>query len=165
MDEPDAAVVPGDDDSMSDSAMTEPALEADTSARTEDTSFSADLSCGICLDVLQRPYTVVPCLHTFDKECLVEWWKTNGTCPICKRRAHSGRFAFQLNGILQRYNKQKKHMGVVLGTTISRRLVLRRIRISYIPLAVHIARTWMTLSISTMKTSAMMNWKTSGLAP
>src|SRR5258708_10004576 len=33
--------------------------------------------------------------------------RSNNTCPLCKTRARSGRFAFQLNGILQSYKNQR----------------------------------------------------------
>lgn len=33
------------------------------------------LSCGICLSLLENPFMVLPCMHSYDRECLAEWWK------------------------------------------------------------------------------------------
>lgn len=33
------------------------------------------LSCGICLSILENPFMVLPCMHSYDRECLAEWWK------------------------------------------------------------------------------------------
>ncbi|KAF9513069.1 hypothetical protein BS47DRAFT_1485913 [Hydnum rufescens UP504] len=71
-------------------------------------SLSSDLSCGICLSLLTHPYSVIPCLHTFDKGCLTEWWKSHGTCPLCKTGATSARHSFQLNAIIHHYNHVKR---------------------------------------------------------
>ncbi|QRV82205.1 Zinc finger, C3HC4 type (RING finger) protein [Ceratobasidium sp. AG-Ba] len=91
-------------------------LPAETQEQVGDESqistFSIDeeISCGICLGVLESPYTVIPCLHTFDKDCLAGWWKQNNTCPLCKVQATSGRHSFQLQAIVNHYdNKRPPH--------------------------------------------------------
>lgn len=33
------------------------------------------LSCGICLSILENPFMVLPCMHSYDRDCLAEWWK------------------------------------------------------------------------------------------
>jgi hypothetical protein len=71
-------------------------------------SIDADLMCGICMGVLERPYTVIPCLHTFDKQCLVDWWKDHGDCPMCRMPSTSARFSFQLKGIIDRVDRKRK---------------------------------------------------------
>ncbi|KAF8601466.1 hypothetical protein BDV93DRAFT_524646 [Ceratobasidium sp. AG-I] len=70
-------------------------------------SIDEEISCGICLGVLESPYTVIPCLHTFDKDCLTGWWKRNNTCPLCKVRATSGRHSFQLQAIVNHYDGKR----------------------------------------------------------
>ncbi|KAH7340680.1 hypothetical protein B0J17DRAFT_652392 [Rhizoctonia solani] len=70
-------------------------------------SIDDEISCGICLGVLESPYTVIPCLHTFDKDCLVGWWQRNDTCPLCKTRATSGRHSFQLQAIVNHYDSKR----------------------------------------------------------
>ncbi|KAF8710802.1 protein polyubiquitination, partial [Rhizoctonia solani] len=67
-------------------------------------SIDDEISCGICLGVLESPYTVIPCLHTFDKDCLLGW---NDTCPLCKTRATSGRHSFQLQAIVNHYESKR----------------------------------------------------------
>ncbi|KDN51875.1 hypothetical protein RSAG8_00426, partial [Rhizoctonia solani AG-8 WAC10335] len=70
-------------------------------------SIDDEISCGICLGVLESPYTVIPCLHTFDKDCLVGWWQRSDTCPLCKTRATSGRHSFQLQAIVNHYDSKR----------------------------------------------------------
>ncbi|KAF8323147.1 hypothetical protein DL93DRAFT_2223102 [Clavulina sp. PMI_390] len=71
-------------------------------------SLSGDLSCVICLNLLKHPYTIVPCLHTFDKECLSEWWRSNSNCPSCKEESKSARFSFQINSIMGYHREVKR---------------------------------------------------------
>ncbi|CEL52001.1 hypothetical protein RSOLAG1IB_00538 [Rhizoctonia solani AG-1 IB] len=70
-------------------------------------SIDDEISCGICLGVLESPYTVIPCLHTFDKNCLIGWWQRNDTCPLCKTRATAGRHSFQLQAIVNHYDSKR----------------------------------------------------------
>ncbi|CAE6455247.1 hypothetical protein ACGC1H_004531 [Rhizoctonia solani] len=81
----------------------------DVGEESQISTFSIDdeISCGICLGVLESPYTVIPCLHTFDKDCLVGWWQRNDTCPLCKTRATSGRHSFQLQAIVNHYDSKR----------------------------------------------------------
>ncbi|GJJ13085.1 hypothetical protein Clacol_007335 [Clathrus columnatus] len=53
--------------------------------------------------------SVIPCLHSFDKECLVSWWAEHSTCPTCKSRSTSAKLAFQLKSIITRLNKRRKN--------------------------------------------------------
>ncbi|CAE6478406.1 unnamed protein product [Rhizoctonia solani] len=66
-------------------------MEGKVGEESQISTFSIDdeISCGICLGVLESPYTVIPCLHTFDRDCLLGWWQRNDTwhpsgytCPI-----------------------------------------------------------------------------------
>jgi E3 ubiquitin-protein ligase DOA10 len=49
-------------------------------------------TCSICLgeyednDELRK----LPCVHFFHKDCVDEWLKGNGTCPICKQHIKEG---------------------------------------------------------------------------
>uniref|UniRef100_A0A8C4IA54 Tripartite motif-containing protein 35 n=1 Tax=Dicentrarchus labrax TaxID=13489 RepID=A0A8C4IA54_DICLA len=44
-----------------------------------------ELYCSVCHDIFKNP-VVVPCSHSFCKDCLKEWWrqKQSQACPICK---------------------------------------------------------------------------------
>jgi hypothetical protein len=47
--------------------------------RTED-------QCLICLENLSSNKTeTFPCQHTFHRVCLEEWFKTERTCPLCRK--------------------------------------------------------------------------------
>ncbi|KAJ7696787.1 hypothetical protein B0H17DRAFT_1197891 [Mycena rosella] len=41
----------------------------------------ASLTCLICVDRLTQPYTLAPCGHTFDLECLQTWFRTAHPSP------------------------------------------------------------------------------------
>ncbi|XP_037632054.1 nuclear factor 7, brain-like [Sebastes umbrosus] len=47
-----------------------------------------DLCCPVCHDVFRDP-VILPCSHSFCKDCLKNWWREKQTreCPICKRRS------------------------------------------------------------------------------
>lgn len=81
--------------------------EAGNESQFSTFSIDEEISCGICLGVLESPYTVIPCLHTFDKDCLVGWWQNNNTCPLCKTTATSGRHSFQLQAIINHYDEKR----------------------------------------------------------
>ncbi|KAG8939831.1 hypothetical protein FRC03_005952 [Tulasnella sp. 419] len=87
--------------------LTEPDEEvADSQASTM--SLDDQISCGICFSVMENPFMIIPCLHSFDRFCLAEWWKSNTTCPTCKQNAMSARHAFQLSGIIDHYEAKRK---------------------------------------------------------
>ncbi|KAG8769250.1 hypothetical protein FRC12_005076 [Ceratobasidium sp. 428] len=89
------------------SLPTESQTHAGDESQISTFSIDEEISCGICLGVLESPYTVIPCLHTFDKECLAGWWKQNSTCPLCKIQATSGRHSFQLQAIVNHYDNKR----------------------------------------------------------
>lgn len=42
--------------------------------------------CLICLESLNSNKTeTFPCNHTFHRNCLEEWFKTERTCPLCRK--------------------------------------------------------------------------------
>ncbi|XP_037631049.1 nuclear factor 7, brain-like isoform X2 [Sebastes umbrosus] len=47
-----------------------------------------DHCCPVCHDVFRDP-VILPCSHSFCKDCLKNWWREKQTreCPICKRRS------------------------------------------------------------------------------
>lgn len=41
-------------------------------------------SCSICLDDKQFPASIDNCIHQFCFQCISDWLKLNGKCPLCK---------------------------------------------------------------------------------
>lgn len=46
---------------------------------------SSNIVCSICLDeyIYDELITVLPCNHTFHKNCLDDWLRNTKTCPLC----------------------------------------------------------------------------------
>jgi len=44
--------------------------------------------CSVCLESFQKSeiLKVLPCLHRFHADCIDNWLRRNGNCPICKHR-------------------------------------------------------------------------------
>ncbi|KAF8491290.1 hypothetical protein JB92DRAFT_3100544 [Gautieria morchelliformis] len=83
-------------------------LRISVESQSSTASVDQEFSCGICLNILTLPYTIIPCLHTFDKECLVQWWKLNSNCPTCKKASTSAKSAFQLRAIMDHVYKKRR---------------------------------------------------------
>ncbi|KAF4662915.1 hypothetical protein FOL47_006004 [Perkinsus chesapeaki] len=43
-----------------------------------------ELECAICHEVMYKPVSVTPCMHTFCSSCLSVWLEKHGTCPLCR---------------------------------------------------------------------------------
>ncbi|PWA87264.1 Zinc finger, RING/FYVE/PHD-type [Artemisia annua] len=43
-------------------------------------------ACGICIDEFMPQDKIIRlyCRHVFHKKCILEWFSTNNTCPICR---------------------------------------------------------------------------------
>ncbi|GMF25903.1 unnamed protein product [Phytophthora lilii] len=53
-----------------------------------------DLLCSICLNEdpsadETRPMVSLPCDHHFHEDCVIDWFSTSTTCPLCRRSLHS----------------------------------------------------------------------------
>lgn len=42
--------------------------------------------CVVCMTEYNNDETLItlPCFHIYHKDCILEWFKTNDTCPLCK---------------------------------------------------------------------------------
>ncbi|CAL1401973.1 unnamed protein product [Linum trigynum] len=51
-----------------------------------------ELTCSICLEQVSRGELVrsLPCLHQFHTNCIDQWLRQQGTCPVCKFRMGTG---------------------------------------------------------------------------
>jgi hypothetical protein len=45
-----------------------------------------DKECSICLEEFKKDeeLTEIECNHYFHSECINDWFKSNGTCPLCR---------------------------------------------------------------------------------
>ena len=42
-------------------------------------------SCAICTFEMKDKAVSLKCNHLFHKECLIEWLRINGICPVCRK--------------------------------------------------------------------------------
>ncbi|KAG8951988.1 hypothetical protein FRC04_005321 [Tulasnella sp. 424] len=68
------------------------------------------LSCGICLSVMDNPFLVLPCIHSFCRECLSHWWQNQANCPICKQRSQVARHNFHLANIIDQFRRESSRV-------------------------------------------------------
>jgi len=40
--------------------------------------------CCICMDKNTNNWVYIPCGHSFHNECIIQWYQTSNTCPICR---------------------------------------------------------------------------------
>jgi len=40
--------------------------------------------CCICMDKNTNNWVDIPCGHSFHNECIIQWYQTSNTCPICR---------------------------------------------------------------------------------
>ncbi len=57
----------------------------------KETLDNLDSECIICMENFQNDkYTIrLECKHFFHKECVVQWFTKNASCPICRRKVYS----------------------------------------------------------------------------
>lgn len=60
---------------------------------------SEQLCCGICLDIMVYPQTIVPCGHTYCGSCLADIEKSH--CPECRSAMTSLVPALQLKSLIE----------------------------------------------------------------
>ncbi|KAG8971576.1 hypothetical protein FRB90_010445, partial [Tulasnella sp. 427] len=68
------------------------------------------LSCGICLSVMDNPFLVLPCIHSFCRECLSHWWQNQANCPICKSRSQVAKHNFHLANIIDQFRRDASRL-------------------------------------------------------
>ncbi|CAG8447168.1 3096_t:CDS:2 [Cetraspora pellucida] len=44
------------------------------------------LGCPVCKDefIVDEEVLILPCTHSFHKDCIAQWLKVSGTCPVCR---------------------------------------------------------------------------------
>eukprot|EP00741_Cyanophora_paradoxa_P005571 tig00000911_g5401.t1 len=71
-----------------------------------DPFISESLICEICLEVISTCVHVVPCLHTFDQECIERWMMTSKRCPKCRCPIKSVESAQTLQRLVSGYHER-----------------------------------------------------------
>ncbi|KAG8801711.1 hypothetical protein FRC18_007727 [Serendipita sp. 400] len=66
------------------------------------------LKCAICHDMMVHPYTIVDCMHKFDKHCLKEFWTKSDCCPLCKLPATKAAHDFTLQAVVDSTKRVSK---------------------------------------------------------
>ncbi|XP_031781859.1 uncharacterized protein LOC100680153 isoform X1 [Nasonia vitripennis] len=72
--------VPLPDNPQPSSPRNAPVVEEET----EETEYTIQEKCPICLDVLTRPAIIPRCAHVFCYECIYEWVDKELECPLCR---------------------------------------------------------------------------------
>ncbi|UVX94878.1 hypothetical protein CsNV_018 [Callinectes sapidus nudivirus] len=67
-----------------------------------------DLSCSICLNVVQDPVSPINCAHIYCRTCMTLWFNKKHSCPTCRRDANAFRPVSQLQNISKMLNDYKK---------------------------------------------------------
>lgn len=52
--------------------------------QTQENEIEENTSCAVCLDIDNKIMIKFACSHSYHKDCIVEWLKSNKTCPICR---------------------------------------------------------------------------------
>lgn len=48
------------------------------------TNVDIEKECCICMDKNTNNWVDIPCGHSFHNECIIQWYQTSNTCPICR---------------------------------------------------------------------------------
>lgn len=66
-----------------------------------------ETNCLICMDALQSPTMIGCCNNLFCAECLIEWMKIRGACPICRESINPTKL-ITVGEISQKIEKSQK---------------------------------------------------------
>ena len=44
------------------------------------------MDCAVCFEPLTSQILALPCAHIFHEECVEQWNRKQGTCPLCRAR-------------------------------------------------------------------------------
>eukprot|EP00768_Dysnectes_brevis_P004323 gnl/Dysnectes_brevis/3101_a3856_593.p1 GENE.gnl/Dysnectes_brevis/3101_a3856_593~~gnl/Dysnectes_brevis/3101_a3856_593.p1 ORF type:complete len:357 (+),score=84.33 gnl/Dysnectes_brevis/3101_a3856_593:73-1143(+) len=47
-------------------------------------AISESIRCAICQEILLQPTAIVPCGHTYCRQCLTDWRQRKEVCPLCR---------------------------------------------------------------------------------
>ena len=77
-----------------------------------------ELNCSICQELFVTAVNL-PCSHSFCEMCLVQWFKTNKTCPVCryelKMKAYfSNALNSVVESIIEKSDSDEKHRRTIL---------------------------------------------------
>lgn len=66
-----------------------------------------NLNCPISNTLMTNPFIITKCGHTFQKECLIDWFNKKKTCPLCLTEVKMEDFKpnYVLKGLIDDLNK------------------------------------------------------------
>lgn len=61
--------------------------------------------CPISQDLMEEPVMVTVCGHSFERRYIEEWFKKEGSCPLCKKGADGSHLQrnFALGSLIEHY--------------------------------------------------------------
>ena len=62
-----------------------PPEQSDDMKEKEEEEEEQRVTCTICLGVRMEEPVTINCLHSYCKSCIMEWFKSSLTCPLCKQ--------------------------------------------------------------------------------
>ena len=103
------------------------------------------VECAICLDNSTMNMTTTICGHTYHKECIDRWVKTNASCPTCRKSLKQIKTIPKFKkGQAVRYNSRKQaEFYQYIRTHPGARMPTVNLRIWADPYWSHYHNTWM----------------------
>ena len=96
------AAVEGDCDCTSDGKDSDGRTSL-TRSTSKTLAVAANMQCGICMDILHKCVTLLPCLHNFCAGCYSDWMAKSDGCPQCREVVEEVSRNHTLNNIIEAF--------------------------------------------------------------
>ena len=74
-----------------------------TRSTSKTLAVAANMQCGICMDILHKCVTLLPCLHNFCAGCYSDWMAKSDGCPQCREVVEEVSRNHTLNNIIEAF--------------------------------------------------------------
>ena len=74
---------------------------------TENENIPENFKCPISLSLMENPFMIFPCGHTFEEICLKENLKFNNSCPICRGTVENIALNYSLKNTIKEWSFKK----------------------------------------------------------